>query len=264
MARGRMINATIAADLKLNELSLEAHLAYLMAIPHLDRDGCMAGHPRIVAGRICPLRPEIGANMPAIMQEWTMAQLVICYESSNGPVLFFTGFQKNQNLGTALYAREPKSIYPPPPGYIRTEGGLSQESNEPSGPLHEDYMQSTCNPHVEVKRSKEEDQVEEKEAAAADPDIAKVWIAYEANMPGTRTPVIVDSVNELLSKYSAAEIVEAIGIAVKRSNRSLSYIEGILKKGVFSQTPSGNKDKINEAAEASRRTLIANGKEHLL
>lgn len=89
MARGRMLNTTVANDLRLNELSLAAHCAYMMAIPHLDRDGIMPGHPKIVAGKVCPLRPELGAQMESIIAEWADAGLVIVYKTSNGPALYF-------------------------------------------------------------------------------------------------------------------------------------------------------------------------------
>lgn len=133
MARGRMLNGSIAGDIELNELSLEAHLAYMMAIPHLDRDGIMEGHPRVVAGRICPLRPEVGLKMVDIIQEWVNAHLVIAYQDGNKPLLYFTGFQKNQNLG-ATYTREGKSVFPPPPGYTRTPNGLT----------HDELMTNSC------------------------------------------------------------------------------------------------------------------------
>ncbi len=75
-------------------------------------------------------------------------------------------------------------------------------------------------------------------AAAAPTDLARLWEKWDSNMPGTKTPVVVDSVNALLDDYSLAEIEEAITIACKRNRRSLGYIEGILQKGAFSTSPS--------------------------
>lgn len=53
--------------------------------------------------------------------------------------------------------------------------------------------------------------------------------AYEANI-GAITPLIRDTLLDALSDYSAAWIVEAIGIAVKSEKRFWRYVEGILKK----------------------------------
>lgn len=74
-------------------------------------------------------------------------------------------------------------------------------------------------------------------SATADPNVARVWTKWDANMPGTKTQVIVDGVNDLLMQYSASEIEEAITIACKRNKRTLGYVQGVLAKGVYSQAP---------------------------
>lgn len=273
MASGRFLSISIAEDERLGKLSITAELIYIKTIPHLDRDGMISGKPGLLWAKACPLREELFGHTQAIVEEWVKLGLVIRFATDEGPVLFFTGFSKNNNL--PHYDRERPSRFPPPPGYTRNGKGLvtvEQVQDELQEPLQEFDSQE-----------QEEDQDKDKEeaatragtreatpptAAAVDPNVAIVWETWLANMPGTLTPVIVDAVNGLLKKYSAAEIVEAITIAVKKNNRSLSYIEGILVRGAFSTAPPGNgfagKDKIHEAAEASRKRLIADGKGHLL
>lgn len=154
MARGRMVNTTVSSDLRLNGLSLEAHCVYMMAIPHLDRDGIMAGHPQIVSGKVCPLRPELGKKISKIIKEWIDSDLVFEFSTENGSALYFFGFQKNQSLG-ATYAREAKSEFPPPPGYTRTEHGLEPISDDQlmtnSRPTHELVMSDSREGHAEGK-----------------------------------------------------------------------------------------------------------------
>jgi hypothetical protein len=124
-----------------------------------------------------------------------------------------------------------------------------------------------------------EDQLELKEeeappaavAAVVNPDAARVWAKWNANMPGVKTPVIVDSVNSLLDDYSAAEIEEAITIACARNIRSLSYVQGILGKGVFKERPkpgggdypppsrTSNRGR-NAAADYMQRKGMLNGR----
>lgn len=265
MARGRMINVTVASDLRLNDLSLEAHCAYLMAIPHLDRDGLMLGHPRIVAGRICPLRPELGAKMAEIIQEWADAQLVIAYDTGNGTALYFAGFQKNQSFG-ASYSKEGKSAIPPPPGYIRTDTGIVVNEFPTNSRVTPDLLPTNsrvtplARAEVEIEdkdkeevaavRARTHTRVTEEPAAATtafdydnakvEPDVARVWEAWNANMPGTKSQVVTDNVNDLLTQYSATEIIEAIAIACKRNKRTLGYVQGVLSKGVYSQAPPAN------------------------
>lgn len=134
MAQGRFLSSTVAEDIRLNSLSLEAHLLYLMAIPHLDVDGIMPGHPALVFARACPLRNDLRDSIPAIIDEWVQVGLVLRYDSNGEPALFFTGFPKNQKVRRD---REAASRYANPPGYMRGDDGalLPDPSWTPPGPL---------------------------------------------------------------------------------------------------------------------------------
>lgn len=120
----------------------------------------------------------------------------------------------------------------------------------------------------EVKEQKEvkAEGVPPPPAAAIDPDVARLWTKWDANMPGAKTRVIVDGVNALLDDYSIAEIEEAITIACKRNKRYLSYVEGILARGAFSQAPPGNSngymnkgERQNAAVDEAFRILQESG-----
>ena len=129
MARGRMISQSVALDIEFNKMTLEAQLLFMRAIPHLDRDGLIQGHPVALWAKIAPLLPDLMEMMEDCIQEWLNAGLVILYDSPYGPVIYFCSFSKNQvNM---RYEREAESLFPPPPGYYRNGRGL-----EPlSGPL---------------------------------------------------------------------------------------------------------------------------------
>lgn len=115
-------------------------------------------------------------------------------------------------------------------------------------------------------------------AAAPGNDVARVWQAWDANMPGTKSPVITEGVNALLEDYSAAEIVEAIAIACRKNKRYLGFVQGVLARGAFSEAPKpsggdyrppGNGrmapvDKTQMEADKLRVMLRAQGKEHIL
>lgn len=274
MARGRFINTSIATDTKLNSLSIEAHWLYMMTIPHLDRDGLIIADTYVLFGKVCPRRPEVINRIDELIAEWVAAGLVTVYSTEDGSVAYFHGFAKNQQGMT--YSREGASTLSPPPGYTRTNTGLTQD----------ELTTNSCNGRAEVKyksqyKSQVEVQVEVEAAsatAAANPDIVRIWKVWDANMPGTKTPVIVDGVNGLLDDYSAAEIEEAIRIACSRNKRNLSYVQGILAKGAFTEQPkpSGGDyrpssngrmspvDKSMAAADELRALLISQGKEHIL
>lgn len=264
MARGRFLNASIAVDIELNSLSLEAHWLYMMTIPHLDRDGLIIADTYVFFGKVCPRRPELIPRVDALIAEWVTAGLVIVYPTHDGMVAFFLGFTKNQQ--GMHYSREGASILQPPPGYVRTDTGLEPNSGDsgnsggdtPCG-LTPDELLTNSRPNpphvhaharaevksqvksqVEVKVEVEVERATPPAAAPPEPDVARLWAKWDANMPGTRTPVIVDAVNVLLIDYSVAEIEEAISIACKQNKRNLRYIEGILAKGAFSDAPPGN------------------------
>lgn len=122
MARGRMISKDASRDPDLNRLPIEAELVYVLSLAHLDRDGLISGEPQLLFSDACPLRAELLDKMPAIIQSWIDAQLIIRYEWKDGPLLYFPGFRKhNSNLE---YTKEPTSKYPPPPHFTRCEFGL--------------------------------------------------------------------------------------------------------------------------------------------
>jgi len=120
MAQGRFLSSSVSEDIRLNSLSLEAHLLFLMAIPHLDVDGIMSGHPALVFARACPLREDLRDRIPDIIDEWCESGLVIRYDSNGEPALFFTGFPKNQKVRRD---REAASRYTVPPGHVRNDDG---------------------------------------------------------------------------------------------------------------------------------------------
>lgn len=126
MADRRMLSATVAEDEELNRLSIEAQLLFLMTIPHLDRDGLITGNPRVLFGRVCPLRDELRDRILVLTNEWVDQGLVRRYAGADGgSVLFFDSFMKHQR--GIEYSSEKPSRFPPPPGWVRTKAGLVPE-----------------------------------------------------------------------------------------------------------------------------------------
>ena len=86
-----------------------------------------------------------------------------------------------------------------------------------------------------IEPNKEEPQEPRARAAAPDPppDMAEIWREWDRNMPGMRTPLLTASINELLDRYTVAEFLGAMKIAVAKEKRNLAFIQGILRRGVF-------------------------------
>jgi hypothetical protein len=149
MARGRFISEAVGKDKRLNSVSVEAELIFLLAIPHLDRDGLIIGEPMMLWGEVCPRRTEFIPVMDALIGELVETGLVIAYDTDEGRVLFFPGFKNNQQ--GMIYKREGKSVYPCPPGYERLPDGLRQISSDSaaevttnSRPTHDEVTTDSC------------------------------------------------------------------------------------------------------------------------
>jgi hypothetical protein len=140
MADGRMVNRSVATDERLNGLSTESMLLFLMTVPHLDRDGLIDGRPRVLWALVAPLQDAWIQTAPALIEEWLAAGLATSYSDASGKaVLHFAGFTKNQKL---IYHREKPSRYGCPPGYVRTNGGLLTEA-ECARRDHDEVMQNS-------------------------------------------------------------------------------------------------------------------------
>lgn len=138
MARGRMLSTEASVDPELHTISVQAMALYLLAIPHLDRDGLIDGRPMRLAALVAPMRPELADHAGSYINEWTQAGLVIRYEGAGSrPYLFFKGFRKHQQ--GMEYRREPASRIPPPPGWTRTTEGLIPVDPELCFRLSEHY-----------------------------------------------------------------------------------------------------------------------------
>lgn len=129
MASGRFLSTSVAEDDRLSKLSMAAELLYLKTIPHLDRDGMISGKAGLLWGKVCPLREELISEMQRAIDAWVQVGLVVRMITDEGPVLFFPGFLKNNNL--PHYHRERPSRYPVPTGYVRMDSGLILEGTEP-------------------------------------------------------------------------------------------------------------------------------------
>jgi hypothetical protein len=137
MAKGRMLSRDAGRDPKLNSLTLEAHLLYLLAIPLLDRDGLVTGDPALLWADAAPKRHELQDKSAQLINEWVAANLVIRYEWRDGPILYFPGFRKHN--ASLDYAREPASRFPPPPGFHRTEDGLIPDNPDLAANLAQSF-----------------------------------------------------------------------------------------------------------------------------
>lgn len=251
MARGRFISESVATDARLNSLSVEAELVYLMAIPHLDRDGLIEGDPNVLWGKVCPKRRQFLDTMAVYIQEWAKAGLVLMYDSDNGPVLWFKGFVKNQ-LGLR-YDRETPSKFPPPPqNEVRQTSGKLPDND--GGSSAQWQAQSEVKDQVEVKaqaaRAQESPTPPPPTAPAATQDDALSPKALIADLH-SRHFVYMDKdatviAAKLIADYGWPRVMEAADTAEARHKEKINSGSGGITaplaymRSILAGTASGN------------------------
>jgi hypothetical protein len=236
MASGRFLSTSIAEDDRLNSLSITSELLYLKTIPHLDRDGMIGGKPGYVWGRVCPLRDELIIQVQSAIDEWVATGLVVRFGSEAGPVLFFPGFLKNNRL--PHYKREGPSRFPAPPGYVRTEKGLTVQvdANDDSPPKIQDELQEHVQDFIQndseklldevldfavQKQEEVKDQKLEKEETHARDPVAVAWMqAYNTDIPEN----LDGQLRNLAKETSIAAIIHGIKTGAKKDSRNFRYI----------------------------------------
>jgi hypothetical protein len=196
MARGRMVTTQVAQDLRLNSISVDAALVFLMAIPQLDRDGLiLAGQDgTLLHAKVCPLRREFYGRMPELIKEWAEAinpdtglGLVVTYHTPNGMALYFPGFPHHNHL---RYDREGESILPCPPGWVRipkvgpvpaAQAGAYGSAAD-AGPIDSAAMAQAlahaCKLDLKLKRAKVDEVAQVLVVAGYTPDDVNVFEAW--------------------------------------------------------------------------------------
>jgi DnaD/phage-associated family protein len=230
MARGRMIANSVATDKRFNSLTAEAALVYLMALPHLDRDGLILGDTMPFWGKVCPRRNEFMGHMADIIGEWINAGLVIAYECEEGTILYFAGFLKNQ---TGMhYDREAASGYPPPPGYIRTPKGLSKTGNNSSSEqLRTNSGQTPDTIATDSEPTPAESKVNKSKLKESDDhDGWRLVIDTYQHEIGVITPSVSDEIKCSYDEVGATLLIDAIKEASRNNIRKWSYVAGILTR----------------------------------
>lgn len=229
MAAGRFISISVAEDVRLNSVSVEAQMMYLMTIPHLDRDGIINGNPSVLRGRVCPLREDFISKMSTIINEWVQAGLVVRYTDGDDTALWFKGFSKNNPL--THYGREKASKFAPPPGYIRGEKGLevNNESSLPevSGTLPDTSGKTPLRSEVEVEVDHSFNASAENEEAATPTDLTlseQVFDRLEEEW-STVNPGQMDKHMELAKKYGYDAWVAGLERCAKGKRSIQSYVE---------------------------------------
>ena len=270
MARGRMLATTIADDKRFNALPVDAALVYLMTIPQLDRDGLILGEPMSLWGQVCRRRPDLIDRMAVIIEAWISCGLVVPYTTDDDDrILYFAGFQKNQSM--THYGREAESRFPCPPGYVRTDKGLTPDKSYSDDDMPADELRTNSGltpdevqPNINKRNiNKENGNAADASSSLLNPELGAVYACWDDNM-GVLSPLLSDQLNELVTTYTAKEVIRAIGIAVNANVRNMKYVTGVLRNraaGDDGKRSNGAKPKtkMTPLLDANGQPVIENG-----
>lgn len=204
MAKGRFLNRSISDSADLADLTWKARELFLMAIPHLDREGRIHAEPRRFRALVCPLlEHQNGETITAALIELAKAGMVILYRDDRGqPAAYFPSFETSQP-GLAWKKKESPSGFGPPPPQLpepcpdllqrRRQTNSDQESDKDSGPTP-DLLRSDSDKGSDKgsaqRKGKEEKRSEVKRAGARG-----THTALQADMD----PLAVAMMNELMA-----------------------------------------------------------------
>jgi hypothetical protein len=117
MARGRMLNRSLAQSVQFMSLANDTHrLLFVMAIPHLDREGRMTANPRAFRATACPMLDHItDRTILEAFNDFSKNRLIDFYTDDGSRDVYSSPGFKNQQQGMR-YDREAPSKFGCPPG----------------------------------------------------------------------------------------------------------------------------------------------------
>ena len=221
MARGRMINNRICADVAINNLSCDtSRLAFTWLITFADSEGRTYGDPAMVRSLLFPRRYDVSVEaMASYIAEWAEQGLIVWYEAEGDRWIWFPSFEKNQR---GLDRRkEGKSTIPAP---------VPDTVNE-----QPQSVPSTCQERTEYAPSTaEQNRTEENRTegesvpstAAIVQRCAAMWFAGSGKEPtnGDR-----ERLCHALDEYGDDRVIYAFEQGIKYNAMAWPYIFKVLK-----------------------------------
>ena len=105
MAKGRMLNRTIAYDKKINQLTITEQWLYMRLLPFVDDEGKLNGDVDELKLMALPGAAITGTKILTILRKLKDIELI---EMNEGVVIQYKGWSKNQKIGH----NPAKSVYP--------------------------------------------------------------------------------------------------------------------------------------------------------
>ena len=185
MARGRMLNKTINASLKLHNLPDDTcRLLATWIIPHLDYRGVFYGDAAVVRSYVFPRRTDVTTELvEGYLQEMEAAGLIERFQANGDIWQHWPGFMDNQS---GLRVDREKTTFPPPP--CPQDGGHNPAEGPQGGgdlPAEDKLNEPKFNPSLNSSPS--EDSLGAN-APACDADYQEIRLAWIELFPKKPKP----------------------------------------------------------------------------
>lgn len=158
MAEGRFLSRNIAFSEQLGQVSMEADYLFMRMLPHLDVDGRLAGSPKSVKARVCPLRADMtDAVVANAIAELDQAELLKWYEVDGMPCIEYPNFSKYQTglrRNREADSKLPSSSHPNAIKCRRTPGVIPEDSGRDAGGLRQGGGTTPASPPEDSGHSK--------------------------------------------------------------------------------------------------------------
>lgn len=237
MARGRMINNRICADVAVNNLSCDtSRLAFTWLITFADSEGRTYGDPAMVRSLLFPRRYDVSVEaMASYIAEWAEQGLIVWYEAEGDRWIWFPSFEKNQR---GLDRRkEGKSIIPAP--VLTTEAAHAEYV--PDAPqVRTEYVPSTAQQNRTEDNRTEAKYVPGTGDTSLGHDEATIqrclslWLAGSKKQPENKD---LGRLIEVMNKYGEESTLYAFEEALKHDGMAWAYINKVLQNHAAETVP---------------------------
>lgn len=218
MAKGRMLNRSIAVSEKMNELGSDSvRLLATWVIPWLDKRGVFHADPRIVRATVFPLRDDLSnAQVGVMLDQMAAVGVIRRFESDGRQWMFWPGFAHNQK---GLKAEREATEFPPPPDSVQQLPELVQQLPD-NIPQHPPQVQLQLQQELEVQL-----QQQSEDSASAPPNLDEAARAAGID----RLPSIRSKKAKAAAQKRADDKYDLSGYSENESVKTyLSIFEGVL------------------------------------
>lgn len=223
MARGRMLNNSIARDKRVNDLPDDTcRLLFSWLISFADREGRTYGDAALVKSMVFPRRTDIDTEQVErylnIMHE---SGLIFLYFADGDRYISFPAFEKNQP--GLRKEREPASEIPAPQTETLQEDIRQFDDNHP-----EDIRQEVGLKEENLKRTELKGNGMELTGGSRETS-GEIFSVYEREI-GPLTPTIAEDLKDAEKTYQKDWVIAALQESARQNKRSWKYAGAILRR----------------------------------